>query len=220
MKRLTIYTTLLYLFATATTAFANQPLDCSPVVALKLLSVMPAMGASQYASGRYAFIRSTCGTAENGLYCLGRDYEERLQDPVYRQLARDYQEGLATCGVPRDSTGRWHTGEIRCRGDAQATCRIFPPRPAPASWPQSARQQPIPETIVANPECFRNTRCVPFNAATDYGASPTELRQRGTACLEEAEALRERSGSRHACFRPLDSMGIAFFNKASLAESF
>ncbi len=142
MKRLAIYTTLLYLFATATTAFANQPLDCSRAVALQLLRVMPAMGASQYAPGRYAFIRSTCGTAENGLYCLGRDYDERLQDPVHRQLARDYQQGLSTCGVPQDASGRWHTGEIRCRGDAQGTCRIFPPSPVPANWPRRTSPEP------------------------------------------------------------------------------
>jgi hypothetical protein len=216
---------LIVLLISSTFAFANRPLNCAPAVALQILSAMPAMGASMYAPGRYTFLRSTCGVAEQGLYCLGRDAEERLQDPVHQQLARSYQQGIAECGVPRDSSGRWQTGEIRCRRDAYVTCRIFPPAQVPANWPQTATPQApgspsAAGSNVANPECFRNTRCVPFNQATDYDATAHELRQRGTDCLAEAEALRARSGSRHACFRPLDSMGIAFFNKASLADSF
>jgi hypothetical protein len=74
------------------------------------------------------------------------------------------------------------------------------------------------QAAVASANCFENTRCVPFNAATDSDASALELRQRGTACLDAAEDLRARKGTRHACFRPLDSMGISFFNKASVAE--
>lgn len=216
---------LIIFLVSSTIAFANRPLNCTPAVALKILSAMPAMGASMYAPDRYTFLRSTCGVAEQGLYCLGRDAEERLQDPVRQQHARNYQQGIAECGVPRDSSGRWQTGEIRCRGDAQATCRIFPPAQMPADWPQTAspriqEQRTASDNNVPNARCFQNTRCVPFNEATDYDATALELRQRGTECLEEAETLRARSGSRHACFRPLDSMGILFFNKASLAESY
>jgi hypothetical protein len=120
-----------------TSAFGNRPLNCAPAVARKIHSAMQAMGASTYAPNRYTFLRSTCGYAEHGLYCLGRDTNERLQDPVHRQHAHNYQEGIAECGVPRDSSGRWHTGEIRCRADAQATCRIFPPAQVPANWPGS-----------------------------------------------------------------------------------
>lgn len=121
----------------STSALASRPLNCNPAVARKIHSAMSAMGASTYAPGRYTLLRSTCGFAEHGLYCLGRDANERLQDPVHRQNARNYQEGIAECGVPRDSSGRWHTGEIRCRADAQATCRIFPPAQVPANWPQT-----------------------------------------------------------------------------------
>jgi len=102
---------LIIFLLNSASALANRPLDCAPVVARKIHSAMSAMGASMYAPGRYTFLRSTCGVAENGLYCLGRDMDERLQDPVYEQHARNYQQGIAECGVPRDSTGRWQTGE-------------------------------------------------------------------------------------------------------------
>jgi hypothetical protein len=121
---------------------AGQPLNCSPQTALRIVSVMPVMGATNYSAGRYAFRRSTCGTAEKGFYCLGRDYDDRLHDPVYQQAARTYQQGLIACGVPQDTNGRWQTGEIRCRGDRDATCRIFPPSPVPANWPRTAQRRP------------------------------------------------------------------------------
>ncbi len=128
---------LILILGITTSAFGNTPLNCAPAVARKIHSAMSAMRASTYAPGRYTFLRSTCGFAEHGLYCVGRDANERLQNPVHRIDARNYQEGIAECGVPRDSTGRWHTGEIRCRADAQATCRIFPPAKVPANWPQT-----------------------------------------------------------------------------------
>jgi hypothetical protein len=99
--------------------------------------------------------------------------------------------------------------------------------PRPERRPTESEERPDSEmnqtdsgSNTPNAQCFKNTRCVPFNEATDAYASPHELQLRGTACLEEAEALRIRSGSRHACFRPLDSMGIVFFNRASLAGAF
>jgi len=123
------------LLLTVQAARAAAPLDCPAAVAEALLEVMPEMGATAYAPQRYGFMRSTCGSAENGPYCLGRDFHDVRQDPVYRQDAEIYAKGLRDCGVPRDGQGRLQTGEIRCRPDAGATCRIFPPSPAPANWP-------------------------------------------------------------------------------------
>jgi hypothetical protein len=74
------------------------------------------------------------------------------------------------------------------------------------------------QATIAAASCFENTQCVPYNESADANISPTEMRQRGTLCLSEAEELRARRGSRHACFRPLDSMGISYFNKASVRE--
>jgi hypothetical protein len=118
------------------TALAVPHLDCSPAAARKMLRAMPTMGASSYAPGRYAFMRSTCGSAERGQYCIGRDYDEELHEPVREALAQSYLEGLRDCGVPQDpDSGRWQTGEIRCRPDQGATCRIFAPNPVPENWP-------------------------------------------------------------------------------------
>lgn len=123
---------------------AAAPLDCPATVAEALLEVMPEMGATAYAPGRYGLKRSTCGSAENGPYCLGRDFHDVRHDPVYRQDAETYARGLSACGVPRDGQGRLQTGEIRCRPDAGATCRIFAPEPAPTNWP--ARAPVAPQT--------------------------------------------------------------------------
>ena len=74
------------------------------------------------------------------------------------------------------------------------------------------------QAALAAASCFEKTQCVPFDQSADSELSPTEMRQRGTLCLSEAEELRSRRGSRHACFRPLDSMGISYFNKAGVRE--
>lgn len=141
----------IFCFLFSTSLLAADPLNCSPQTALRIISAMPVMGATSYAPGRYAFIRSTCGEAEQGLYCLGRDYDEKLHDPVRQQAARAYQQGLIACGVPRDARGRWVTGEIRCRGDREATCRIFPPNPAPANWPSATQRGPEERAEVQRP---------------------------------------------------------------------
>lgn len=74
------------------------------------------------------------------------------------------------------------------------------------------------QASVALADCFQGTQCVPFNAVRDADATVVELQRRGTLCLDAAEALRARTSSRNACFRPLDSAGISLFNNANLVE--
>jgi hypothetical protein len=145
------------LFTSALGAQAVAKLDCGPEAAQKLLDAMPDMGATSYAPERYSFLRSTCGSAENGPYCLGRNTDNTLKEPVYDELAESYAEGLRLCGVTANQQGRLQTGEIRCRPDPQPTCRIFAPDASNhANWGSSpvgvADQTSRPEVVTAPEE--------------------------------------------------------------------
>jgi hypothetical protein len=68
-------------------------------------------------------------------------------------------------------------------------------------------------TITAANPCLDSHGCRPFDRGADATSSVLELRQRGSRCMEEAEALPRHS--RNECYAPLDQAGIQLFNVAS-----